>query len=344
MTDIKWLEGNRIQIAPPKKTKKITGTRFATILGLNPWSTAFEMWCAITKTYEKPFEDTIYTIAGKTIEPKQAAYMKKSYAMDILSPTDMWGADYFNKTWGDFFPESPHLGGMWDYLLKNDEDQHIEAVLEMKTTKRAEDWENDVPEYYALQAALYAYLLGVDDVIMVASFLEEKDYEDPSKFKPSAANTITVEFKVSERYPDFADKVAAVEQWWVDYVDTGISPEYDEKKDAEILAALRTNTLSPETDIEALIKEAEGLKKELDEISASTADKEKRLKTINDIIKEHAMGQFRDGDKKVEVKGSTYVWTVSRTETTSVDKDALKADGLLDKYSKKSETYRMTVK
>mgnify|MGYP001538212446 CR=1 FL=1 len=37
MADIKWLEGNRIQIAPPKRTKKITGTRFATILGLNPW-------------------------------------------------------------------------------------------------------------------------------------------------------------------------------------------------------------------------------------------------------------------------------------------------------------------
>lgn len=344
MTDIKWIEGNRIQITPPKKTKKITGTRFATILGLNPWSTAFEMWCAITKTYEKPFEDTIYTIAGKTIEPKQAAYMKKSYAMDLLSPTDMWGANYFNKTWGDFFPDSSHLGGMWDYLLKNDEDQHIEAVLEMKTTKRAEDWENDVPEYYALQAALYAYLLGVDDVIMVASFLEEKDYEDPSKFKPSAANTITVEFKVSERYPDFDKKVAQVEQWWADYVETGISPEYDEKKDAEILAALRTNTLSPETDIEALIKEAEGIKKELDEVAATTADKEKRLKTINDIIKEHAMSQFRDGDKKVEVKGSTYTWTVSRSETTGVDKDALKADGLLDKYTKKSTQYRMTVK
>lgn len=343
MTNVKWLEGNRIQIAPPKKTKKITGTRFATILGLNPWSTAFEMWCAITKTYEKPFEDTIYTIAGKTIEPKQAAYMKKSYAMDIITPTDIWGKDYFNKTWGDFFPDSPHLGGMWDYLSQG-EDGKVDAVLEMKTTKRAEDWENDVPEYYALQAALYAYLLGVDDVIMVASFLEENDYEDPKKFKPSAKNTITVEFKVSERYPDFAEKVARVEKWWEDHVDTGISPEYDEKKDAEILTALRTNTLTPETDIEALVAEAEALKKELDEVAASTAEKEKRLKTINDIIKEHAMSQFRDGDKKVEVKGSVYVWTVSRSETTGIDKDALKADGLLDKYSKKSVQYRMTVK
>ena len=343
MSAIKWLEGNRIQIAPPKKTKKITGTRFATILGLNPWSTAFEMWCAITKTYEKPFEDTIYTIAGKTIEPKQAAYMKKSYAMDIITPTDIWGKDYFNKTRGDFFPDSPHLGGMWDYLSQG-EDGKVDAVLEMKTTKRAEDWENDVPEYYALQAALYAYLLGVDDVIMVASFLEENDYEDPKKFKPSAKNTITVEFKVSERYPDFAEKVARVEKWWEDHVDTGISPEYDEKKDAEILTALRTNTLTPETDIEALVAEAEALKKELDEVAASTAEKEKRLKTINDIIKEHAMSQFRDGDKKVEVKGSVYVWTVSRSETTGIDKDALKADGLLDKYSKKSVQYRMTVK
>ena len=342
--DIKWLEGNRIQIAPPKKTKKVTGTRFATILGLNPWSTEFEMWCAITKTFELPFEDTIYTIAGKTIEPKQAQYMSRSYGMDLISPTDRYGEDYFNKTWGDFFPESPHLGGMWDYLGVDDETGKVDTVLEMKTTKRIEDWQNDIPEYYALQAALYAYLLGVDNVIMVASFLEEKDYNDPKKYKPSIKNTITKEFKVSERYPDFAEKVAKVEKWWADYVDTGISPAFDEKKDAEILAALRTNTLSPETDIEALIAEAEGLKKELDEISASTADKEKRLKTINDIIKEHAMGQFRDGDKKVEVKGSTYVWTVSRSETISVDKDALKADGLLDKYSKKSETYRMTVK
>ena len=340
---MEWLESKQLKIDPPKCTKKITGTRFATILGLNPWSTAFEMWCAITKTYEKPFEDTIYTIAGKTIEPLQAAYMQKSYGMDITSPSDIWGKDYFNKTWGDFFPESKHLGGMWDYLSK-DEDGNTDAVLEMKTTKRAEDWQNDVPEYYALQAALYAYLLGVDNVIMVASFLEEKDYEDPSKYKPCAANTITVDFKVSERYPNFAELGAQVEQWWTDYVDAGISPVYDEKKDAEILAALRTNTLAPETDVEALIVEAEGLKAEVDEVSATIAEKEKRLKTVTDLLKEHAMKQFRDGDKKVEVKGSRYCWTVARSETTTIDKDAMKADGVLDKYSKKSETYRMTVK
>lgn len=340
---MKWLDSKQIQITPPKRTKKVTGTRFATILGLNPWSTPFEMWCAITKTYEKPFEDTIYTIAGKTIEPKQAEYMKKSYGMDLITPTDRYGQDYFNKTWGDFFPENPYFGGMWDYLGV-DENGTVDTVLEMKTTKRIEDWQNDAPEYYALQAALYAYLLGVDNVIMVASFLEEKDYEDPSKFVPNIKNTITVEFKVSERYPDFERMVAEVKSWWGEYVTGGISPVYDEKKDAEILAALRTHNLTPDTDIDALIKEAEGLKKEVDMTAAAIADKEKRLKEISDIIKEHAMTQFRDGDKKVEIKGSTYTWTVSRSETTTIDKKALEADGLLEKYQKKSEQFRMTIK
>ena len=93
-----------------------------------------------------------------------------------------------------------------------------------------------------------------------------------------------------------------------------------------------------------MIAEAETLKTELDEIAASTNEKEKRYKELNELLKKYAMGQFRDGDKKVEVKGSTYTWTVSRSETTSVDKDALKADGLLEKYLKASETYRLTVK
>lgn len=349
MTEIKWLEENRLQVAPPKRTKKITGTRFATILGLNPWSTDFEMWCAITKTFELPFEDTIYTVAGKTIEPKQAEYMKKSYGMELISPTDRYGADYFNKTWGDFFPDNSHLGGMWDYLGV-DEDGNVDTVLEMKTTKRIEDWQDDVPEYYALQAALYAYLLGVDNVIMVASFLDEKDYADPSKYVPNIKNTITVEFKVSERYPDFAKKVQYVEEWWEKHIDTGISPCFDEKKDAEILKALRTHNLTPDTDIEALIKEAEGLKAEVDKATAAISDKEKRLKEVNEIIKEHAMKQFREGDKKVEVKGATYCWTISRSDPkpkTVYNEDAMKTDGVYDKYVSQvlgEPTFRMTVK
>lgn len=338
-----WIDSH-IEVTPPKKPKKITATRFATILGLNPWSTAFEMWCEITKTYSKPFEDTIYTIAGKTIEPKQIDYMRKAYGMyNLRTPTDVYGPDYFKKTWGDFFGDTPALGGMWDSLLV-DENGKPEAVLEFKTTKRAEDWANDVPEYYALQAALYAYLLGIDDVIMVASFLDTKDYEAPEEFVPSASNTITVEFKVSERYPDFHRKVAQAMGWWNTYVVTGISPDYDEKKDADILKALRTNSLSPDANIDELIAEAEALKAKLEAVYASVADDEKRLKVVTDQIKKTLVGAFRPNDVAVEHKGGQYIWSVSKTESTEIDKAAIEADGLLDKYARKKETFRINIK
>ena len=98
---MKWNEDNTITITPPAKPKKVTGTRFAAIMGLNVWTSPFNAWCAITRTYEEPFIDTIYTKAGKVIEPKQAAYMAETYFWKkILSPTDKYGADYFKKTWG----------------------------------------------------------------------------------------------------------------------------------------------------------------------------------------------------------------------------------------------------
>lgn len=337
---MEWLDGNKIQIIPPKRPKKLTGTRFATILGLNPWSTPFEIWCEVTRTYQKPFEDTIYTIAGKTIEPKQAEYMKQTYFMsNLVTPTDIWGKDYFRQTYGDFFKESPVLGGMWDYLLYG-KDGKPTTVLEMKTSKRVEDWKDDIPEYYALQAALYAYLLGVDEVIMVASFLEPKDYDDPEKFVCSGENTITRPFKVSERYPDFERKyVKPALKWWKDYVESGISPAFDERKDAEILKALRTNNLSPETDMAALVKEAEDLKAKLDAHAAEVAEDEKRYKVLTDMIKAKAVEQFRDGDTKSVITGNRYMWEVRKSERSSIDKKLMEKDGILEKYTVTTPTY-----
>ena len=341
---MEWLESKQLKIIPPKRPKKVTGTRFAAIMGLNAWNTPFKTWCEITRTYEEPFEETIYTAAGKTIEPKQAEYMKKAYFMtNIVSPTDVYGENYFQKTFGDFFKDEPICGGLWDYLLC-DENGKPTTVLEMKTTKRSEDWENDIPEYYALQAALYAHLLGVDSVMMVASFLEDKDYKNPEAFVPSTKNTIVVPFNLSERYPNFDKYVKKAEKWWKTCVEGGVSPVFDEKKDADILKVLRTNTLNPETDIEELLREAEGIKAEIEKLSEPITPLEKRLKVITEIVKEHAISQFRDGDKKVSMSGGRYVWDVSKTSTTKINKDGLKADGLLDKYSTTEVGYRITTK
>lgn len=345
---MKWNDNKTITVTPPKKPKKITGTRFAAIMGLNQWTTPFNAWCAITRTYEEPFEDTVYTIAGKTIEPKQADFMKKSYFMsNLISPTDVYGKDYFKKTWGDFFKDNPIFGGMWDYLL-TDKAGNPTAVLEMKTTKRSEDWLDDVPEYYALQAALYAYLLGVDDVIMVCSFLEEKDYENPAAYECGTNNTIVRPFKLSERYPTLEKTIKLVEKWWKTHVEGGVSPKYDEKADADILKVLRDNNLSPDSDLDAMVKEAEELMAHIETVTASIAEDEKQLKKLKELIKAMAVKQFKPGDKTVTIEGSSYNWvtSVSMKKKETVDTEAMEKDGVYSKYVSITENpeYRFTAK
>ena len=325
----------------PKKPKKLTGTRFAAVLGLDKWNTPFKTWCAITKTYEDPFTENKYTTAGKVIEPKIINYLNKAYFLNsVKSPTDIYGEDYFKKTFGDFFPESKIFGGMWDALVYLDEE--INAVIEIKTTKRAEDWaDGKAPIHYSLQAALYAYLLGVDNIVMVAAFLEDKDYEHPENFVPSVDNTIVDDFSLSERFPDFEDRIEKARNWWNRYVVTGVSPDFDEKKDADILKQLRTNTISVDTDISALLQEAEKLTDEIAEVEATVADKEARLKEVKELIKEFGTRQFREGDTKVSFKTDRFEWVITKSKTTAIDKAALKKDGLLEKYQTTSETFKL---
>ena len=351
---MEFISGNRIKVDPPKKPKKLTATRFATVMGLNAWATPFSAWCEMTRTYEEPFSDSIYTVAGKVIEPKICEYLRNRYFMEIKSPTDVYGQDYFKKTWGDFFPDEDTLGGMWDFLGDD-------FVVEVKTTKRAEDWRGvdgkvEPPIYYKLQAALYAYLLGFDNVVMTCSFLEESDYPidlgggkfdttPTEKFTPNVKNTVVVEFKVSEAFPTFKESyVDPALKFWNEHVMTGVSPVYDEKKDAKILEVLRKNTVEPTDDeVSKLIDEADKLQAAIDKAEDRLIDKRKRLKEIDDQVKKYMTGQFRDGDKKVEISGKKYTWTLTKSERESFDSKALKAESptMYDKYTKKSAVYSL---
>ncbi len=340
--DITWNDDNTLSIDPPKRPKRLTATRFAAVLGLNRWTTPFQVWCEVTKAWCKPFEESIYTAAGKAIEPKQIAYMREAYGMDDLrDPTDVYGPDYFKKTYGNFFTD-PVLGGMWDALTV-DEDGSATSVLEFKTTKRAEDWAEDVPEYYALQAALYAHLLGCEDVIMVATFLKDGDYDRPEDFEVSADNTATFEFRLHERYPHFErDYVKPALRWWRDHVETGVSPAYDERADKEYLDGLRSTTLNPETDVEKLIDEYESLSDKVERVQGAVAAEQKRIAAIKKQLKQFAEENIGDADTASFGNGRV-TFKLTRTKSNKVDEAALERDGLLGKYTKVTESSRFTV-
>ena len=354
MKNIRW-QDNFITTEPIKKNKKITGTHFPTVLGVNPFSTPFEVWCRCTRTYEKPFEGNKYTNAGQVIEPKVFDFLRDSMGFGdrLVTPEDVYGKDHFKKTWGDFYPSHPFLGGMWDALI-NDENGKTEYVVEIKTVQvdgrsgSLEDrWKDGAaPDYQSLQASLYAHLLGVDKVLMVAVALKDSngDYEHPEQVVPSYANNNVYidEFRVSERYPNFDLYIDKATDWWNKHVLTGQSPEFDEKKDAEILKALRTNSITPDTDISSLVRDAELLKSAIESVKSAIAEKEEQLKQIQEQIKEYAQSQFREGDTKVSIKGKYIEFVLSKTTTTSIDKDSLKDDGLLEKYQKSNTVYKLT--
>jgi predicted phage-related endonuclease len=359
MKTVKWINGH-IEVEPPKKPKKISGTFFPTVLGFDPWKSPFEAWCKSTRTWEKAFEGNKFTNAGQIIEPKVFDFLRTSlgYGNRVATPTDLYGKDYFKKTRGDFFPDDPIFSGMDDALILDETLTNFEYVVEVKTVQidgrsgtLEERWEDGkAPDYQALQAALYAYKRGIDKVLMVAVALEDNkgDYEHPEQVVPSFANgnVYIDEFKVSERYPNFDMYIAKATQWWNDYVLTGISPGFDEKKDAEILKALRTNTIDlTDITLNELVAQAETLKLEIDEIKSSITAKEKEQKAILDEIKKIALMQFRDGDTKVSFKGKSFEWVLSKSDSTELDTESLVQDmgeDFMNKYTKQKTSYRLT--
>lgn len=335
---IKFVNDHVETVETPKSPKKITGTRFGAVLNANRWQTPFQAWCEITKAYVKPFEETIYTKAGKVIEDKQLTWFED--LAHVIRPEAMYGKDFFNKTHGDFFKDEPIFGGMWDSVV-HDGNNNIRGVVECKTTKRAEDWMDDIPEYYALQAALYAYLLHVDDVFMIISFLDESDYDHPEDYVCGANNTTYRYFKVSERYPEFARYINYCELWWEQQVLTGVSPEYDEKDDAEYLSALRTHVIDASSDMSSILEEAETLYESITTVEESIKADKKRLSEIETLLKDYVIEHEEPNQEKAVFNGSKYTWTVSKTVSTTVDTDKMKKDGIYNQYLKEKVTYTM---
>lgn len=339
---MEWLEDNRVKIAPPKKPHKISGTRFAAVLGYNVWKSEFATWCEMTDTYKEPFIDNKYTIAGKTIEPIIDEYLRKSYYMtNLFKPEDLYPANSEEMQKRDFFLDREIFGGMWDAVLLND-DNTVDTVIEIKTSSRPEDWEKDIPIHYALQASLYAYLLNVEKVIIVCSFLKDQEYDNPEAFVPTAKNTIVRSFKVLDKFPNFTLLIEKAKLWYKDHVLTGISPQYL-PEDEDVLKALKTKYVDPDADIEELMEETIVLTEQLKGAEEAIKPMQKRLKALQEAIKEYSVQQFKPNENNVVMTLKGFTFNTGLSYKKEIDKDKLKEDGLLDAYTITKPVYTLRV-
>lgn len=337
------LENDYVHLpSPSSHIKKITGTRFAAILGLKPWCTPFECWCEMTGVYKKPFEDNKYTLAGKTIEPKIIAWIDKTrhFGKGVCKSPEQWFGKTKEQLHYDHFPENNIFGGMWDCRTHD-------IVYEIKTTKKAEDWirndELEAPEYYKLQAALYTFLLGLDKFRLVVSFLDDpKDYDHPEHFVPSHSNTRVKTYSLKEEYPDFENKINYCMEWYEKYIQGGNSPKWDVKRDADILKALKTSTVAPtDTDVNTILTALEPIQLALDTQKQAVENLEKRCKVLKEQLKQALIKKMCPSDDHVEATGAFYRWLVISSSRSSIDTKAMKADGLLEKYQSVITAYTL---
>lgn len=307
------------------KTLKITGTRLGAVCGINPWTTPFQAWCEITKSAKPPFEETIYTHAGKVIEPKIINWLKSQYGENrVLAPAEYFDSDMSRIF--DFYPSQKIFGGMWDALLV-DAKGNPKGVFEIKTTKRVEDWLDNPPLYYLAQAFLYAKLLGVKYAIMVLCVMEESDYDVPENKIVNSDNTYTFMYDItdSDNPIDINYMMNEAVKFWNDFIVKGISPVYDEKRDDEYLRILKTANVAVNDDLTLLLQSLADNEAELNRLRQDNSIDvlEKTIKGQKEQLKKLMMKSMSDTDKYAEVPG----WKLTKADdSVSYDIEAFLAD------------------
>jgi hypothetical protein len=246
----------------------------------------------------------------------------------------------------DFYPQHKRFGGMWDAKILTPKGD-TRYIVEIKTTKRAEDWADHVPYYYLCQVLLYAYLEGIEDVILTCTFLEDDDYNHPERFKVTDENTTMWTFNTKTTqipYEGFLytieELVDIVNEWYDTYVETGVSPEFDEVKDAEYLEILRTTHPEHDLSVHDMISELSELEQQVTQIMQDTglATLEKRMEQLKKGLKNVLAKELSDTKDIVKCGG----YQLKKSIRKSIDSEALKADNLYDLYCKESVNYTLS--
>lgn len=332
----------------PKQRLRITGHRIASILGLNRYQTPFGAWAEITKLVKLPYEDNKYNIAGKTIEPMLIKIAKDKFP-NTMSIEEYYGNSFDDYRYNNFKNDSNIFGGVMDAVCTEDDMKTLTAIIECKTSSKPQEWENNnVPISYLLQGAEYCYLKGIDRIVFVVAFLQDEDYNHPENFKPTKENTRIIVKKlknilieVQGELISFQEAVDYCEQWWKTYIETGISPEFDEKKDKEYLDIIRTGKPQNDNDLDVLCDRAKALEEEIDTLYAvnNIEAKEKELKTLKDAIKEKMMAMLSYGETKISYRQYKLTGSVSN----KFDDKRFKKDHPVtyEQYLKETITYKL---
>lgn len=253
-----FIENNQIKLSPEyfeknkSKFKKITGSRFASILNKNKYSSPVKTWAMMTNLYYEEMDETLSTV-GNIIEPKIKSYVENLTKINYkqYNPFQIkWDVFQDDKVFGGI-PDGEPLNekGEIDYsnnnpmleikttsidsfvyktidgVLKMQKDDKNIPLIKLKNGKK-DSWYKDgqlvIPDEYKLQLSLYLYLRGIKRGLFAIAFLEKEDYALPSQFDPTKRQIELVSIDLIK--DDFEKIISVGRKWYEDYIEKGISP------------------------------------------------------------------------------------------------------------------------
>ncbi|NQZ65641.1 MAG: YqaJ viral recombinase family protein [Mycoplasmatales bacterium] len=208
--------------------KKIGGSSIGDVLLVDQYKSQFIAFCRMM-WIGIPILDRKYVDAGIAIEPKVINVIEKisKKSVETFDPVE-YNYDFFSD-------KDDVVGGLPDGFIKEDN-----LLIEIKTTgiKNFEKWEKwGIPAAYHKQAQLYSYLMGAKKYAIVATFLEEEDYLNPSEFPINKRMVKSWKFDLDITKTE--DDIKKVKEWYYQFTNQRISPSYDLKVDSDMLEWLK---------------------------------------------------------------------------------------------------------
>lgn len=217
---------NVLEVRGELKQKKITGTRLATILGLNKFNSPFSAWAEMTGLY-KPVIPDKYLKVGQVLEKPIIKEIEDMYDFNIQTFDK-------NEIKFDNFKDNPIFGGLVDGI-----DYEKSTLVEIKTTnvKNKKYWDRQIPTEYWYQAQLYCELAGLKEILFGICYVENQDYDNP--------NNIPIDERDIRIYPmvkaNIKEEMKSAERWYKKHIINYQSPKFDvrNQKDMEILSEIK---------------------------------------------------------------------------------------------------------
>ena len=208
--------------------KKIGGSSVGDVLEVDKYKSQFQAFCRIAWC-SLPILDKKYVNAGIKIEPKVIQALEEKLKTTIETfPPEKYNFDYFEG-------KDDVIGGIPDGYIK---DQKI--IIEIKTTgeKKYEQWKQvGLPNGYLKQAQIYTYLMNVEKFWIVATFLNEEDYNDTENYQIKKRKLKNYPYLLNKE--QVLDDIKKIKDWYYKYTKLGCSPSWDEMKDSDLLEYLK---------------------------------------------------------------------------------------------------------